>query len=194
MAYGSSQARGQIGAVAMAYTTATTTQDPSCICNIHQSSWKHRILDPLSEARDRTHILMDTSWVHVPCAIKGTPPDLPLLPGAFCHGFLLSGMLSALFQILPTVQVSLSNPPRVWMISSRLWWYFHIFRTPRGWPCFLTWGSLVHQSLSWGSWLRRFLVLPQNFWFLEFPLWFSGNKPDWYPWGCRFDPRPCSVD
>ena len=42
MAYGGSQARGPIGAVA--------------------SSWQYRILNPLS--KDRTHILMDTSQVH----------------------------------------------------------------------------------------------------------------------------------
>ena len=33
-AYGSSQARGQIGAVALAYTTATATPDPSLICDL----------------------------------------------------------------------------------------------------------------------------------------------------------------
>ena len=46
-----------------AYTTATATQDPSCIFDLHHSSRQHRILNPLSEARDRTPILMDTSWV-----------------------------------------------------------------------------------------------------------------------------------
>ena len=35
-----------------AYTTVTATQDPSHICDLHHSSRKHRILDPLSEARD----------------------------------------------------------------------------------------------------------------------------------------------
>ena len=35
-----------------AYTTATATWDPSHICNLHRSSWQHRILNPLSEARD----------------------------------------------------------------------------------------------------------------------------------------------
>ena len=43
-AYGSSQARGQIGAAACQPTPQ-----------------QHRILNPLSEARDRTHALMDTS-------------------------------------------------------------------------------------------------------------------------------------
>ena len=27
---------------------------------------------------------------------------------------------------------------------------------------------------------------------VEFPLWLSGNKPNYYPPGCRFDPWPCS--
>ena len=35
----------------LVYTTATATQDPSCICELHHSSWQCRILNPLSEAR-----------------------------------------------------------------------------------------------------------------------------------------------
>ena len=46
-----------------AYTTATATQDPSCICDLHHSSQQRRILNPLSRAGDGTHILMDTSQV-----------------------------------------------------------------------------------------------------------------------------------
>ena len=45
----------------LAYTTAIATQDPSCVCNQHHSSRQRRILNPLSEARDRTCILMDAS-------------------------------------------------------------------------------------------------------------------------------------
>ena len=41
-----------------AYTTATSMQDPSCMCNLHHSSWQCQILNPLSEAKDQTHILM----------------------------------------------------------------------------------------------------------------------------------------
>ena len=37
-----------------AYITATAKWNPSCVCNLHQSSWQRRILIPLSEARDRT--------------------------------------------------------------------------------------------------------------------------------------------
>ena len=47
----------------LAYTTATATPDASCICNLHQSSQEHQILDPLSEARDRTCVLMDASQI-----------------------------------------------------------------------------------------------------------------------------------
>ena len=34
-----------------AYTTATATQDPRCICNLHHSSGQLQILNPLSKAR-----------------------------------------------------------------------------------------------------------------------------------------------
>ena len=64
MAYGSSQAGGQIETQLLAYTTATAMQDLSCVCHIHHSSWQRQISDPLSEARDRTHILMDTNHIH----------------------------------------------------------------------------------------------------------------------------------
>ena len=47
----------------LAYATVTAMLDPSRICRLHSSSRQHRILNPLSEAKDRTAILMDTSWV-----------------------------------------------------------------------------------------------------------------------------------
>ena len=43
------------------YATAIPTLDPSHICDLHHSSQQHRILNPLSKARDQTHNLM------VPC-------------------------------------------------------------------------------------------------------------------------------
>ena len=46
-----------------AYTTATAMSDPSLICNLHHSSQQCRILNPLSEARDQTHILLNPSQV-----------------------------------------------------------------------------------------------------------------------------------
>ena len=47
----------------LAYTTATATRDLSCIIDLHHSPGQCWVLNPLSEARDRTHILMDASQV-----------------------------------------------------------------------------------------------------------------------------------
>ena len=47
-----------------AYATAIATWDLSRICDLHHSSWQCQILNSLREARDRTHVLMDTSWIH----------------------------------------------------------------------------------------------------------------------------------
>ena len=60
MAYGGSQARGQIEAVATGLRHShIATSDPSQICNLHNSSRQCRILNPLREARDQTDVLMD---------------------------------------------------------------------------------------------------------------------------------------
>ena len=49
-----------------AYTTATATRDPSCICDLHCSLLQHGILIPLSEASDQTLILTDTMLDSLP--------------------------------------------------------------------------------------------------------------------------------
>ena len=72
-AFGSSQARGQIGTIAAGLPHSPSNQDPSRVCNLQHSSQKCRILNPLSKVRDRTHIFMDTSWICFPCTITGTP-------------------------------------------------------------------------------------------------------------------------
>ena len=46
-----------------AYTKAMAKRDPSCIFDLHHNSQQCWILNPLSKARDRTHISMDPSWV-----------------------------------------------------------------------------------------------------------------------------------
>ena len=55
----------------LAYTTATATQNPSWVSDLHRSSWQW-ILNPLSEARDWTQVLTDTSWVCYHWATTGT--------------------------------------------------------------------------------------------------------------------------
>ena len=47
----------------LVYATAIVTRDPSHVCGLHHSSRQCWILNPLSQARDGTHILMDTSWI-----------------------------------------------------------------------------------------------------------------------------------
>ena len=56
----------------LAYTTATAMPDLSLICDLHHSSQHRRILNPLSEARDQSYVLMGTSWVHFHCTAMGT--------------------------------------------------------------------------------------------------------------------------
>ena len=67
-AYGSSQARVWIGAAA----TANTGSEPCLwpIPQLHYNLQPH--LNPPSEARDRTCILPDTSWVLHPLSHSGT--------------------------------------------------------------------------------------------------------------------------
>ena len=45
---------------------------PSCICDLHHSSQQLRILNPLSEGRDRTCILMDACQFRFCWATRGT--------------------------------------------------------------------------------------------------------------------------
>ena len=87
VAYGSSQARGQIGIGAAAAGLSHSHPDPSCTWDLHHSSWRCWIPSPLSEARDQTRVLMDTSRIRFSCATMGTP----------CPGQLL--MLTFLKQI-----------------------------------------------------------------------------------------------
>ena len=57
----------------MAYTTVTATQDPGLVLDLHRNSRQCQILNPLSEARDRTCTLTDGSWVRYLWATMGTP-------------------------------------------------------------------------------------------------------------------------
>ena len=70
-AYGSSQARGLIGAAAASLRHSHSNMDLSCSCN-HRLQ-QCQIFNPLSEAGDQTHILVDISGVLNPLATKGIP-------------------------------------------------------------------------------------------------------------------------
>ena len=79
--YGGSQARGPVGATALAYITAAATSDLSHVFHLHHSS--QQILNPLSEASDRTRNLMVPSRIRFCCAITGTPESALLLSEPF---------------------------------------------------------------------------------------------------------------
>ena len=61
-----------------AYTTATATamRDQSHVCDLWNSSRQRQIPNPQCEARDRTHILMDTSRIRLCCAPMEISPTL----------------------------------------------------------------------------------------------------------------------
>ena len=71
--YGGSQLGVESELQLLACTTATATQELSCVFDLHHSSRQHRILNPLSEARDRTCNLIVPRWIHFRCATTGTP-------------------------------------------------------------------------------------------------------------------------
>ena len=69
VAYGGPRPGVELELQLLPYTTATATQDPDCSS---QQCW---ISDPLSKARDRTRILMDTNWICFPWTSTGTPQE-----------------------------------------------------------------------------------------------------------------------
>ena len=90
------------------YATATAAWDLSHVCDLHHSSQKFQILDPLSEARDRTHILMDTSWICFHCTTTGTPGtiscSLPQFQCLFSTLYLCQLILSPSLDTLTQIQ------------------------------------------------------------------------------------------
>ena len=71
-AYGSSRLGVELELQLLAYITATATWDLSRVCDLHCNSQQRWTLNPLSNARDRTYFLMDTSWICYHCATMGT--------------------------------------------------------------------------------------------------------------------------
>ena len=79
----SSQARGLIRVIVPAYTIATATPAPRCICSLHHSPQQCQILNPLSKAGDWTCNLMVPNQIHFNWATMGTLVIFFLMPGIF---------------------------------------------------------------------------------------------------------------
>ena len=105
----------------LTYTTAIATWDPSHICSLHHNSQQCQIPDPLSKAKDQTHILMDASRINFSCATVGT-----LL---VCSSYLaFSKKNLALIRVsLCPVLVLPSHSSDHWVLSSSV--YLSIFST-----------------------------------------------------------------
>ena len=67
-----------------AYATATETWDLSCIWDLHHSSWKCWILNPLTKPGDQTCSLMSTSQNRFHWATTGTPQNFVILMKSTC--------------------------------------------------------------------------------------------------------------
>ena len=81
-AYGSSQARSQIGATAAGLSHSHNNVGSKPGLRPASQLTASQILNPLSEARDQTRNLMDTSWIHFCYTTTGTA--LNILRGFFC--------------------------------------------------------------------------------------------------------------
>ena len=64
-----------------AYNIATATPGPSCNCELHCSFRQCQILNLLTEARDPTHILINTSPVLNPLSHNGNSQKVVLTLG-----------------------------------------------------------------------------------------------------------------
>ena len=92
------------------YTTATAMQDPSPICDLYHSSRQRQILNPVSDTRDRTHVLLDTSRVHYRWATTGTPSLI--LTYIFFSSYNCDPSLSYTHQTPLPLRSSFTNSPK----------------------------------------------------------------------------------
>ena len=83
----------------LAYTTATATPDLSHVFDLHHSSWPRWILHPLSEARNRTRILMDPRQGLNPLSHHRNSRELgfPKPSSGFSHGAFIISVTLFLF-------------------------------------------------------------------------------------------------
>ena len=117
-----------------AFTTATATQYPSHVCDLHHSRRQcPGILNPLSEARDRTCVIVDTSQICSRCTRMVTPE------GSRIREFCMKGV---------AFKLSLSTRTKSYIREEFLsFFFFFFFAHTRGMQKFLGQESnLCHSS------------------------------------------------
>ena len=105
------------------YAAATAMRDPSHICNLHHSSWQSQILNPLSEARDRTRILMDTSQICNLLSHNWSSTGLPLSKRSQKRGMnkdVIYLHLSIYLSIYPSIYLSYNGILLIRIIFSHI--------------------------------------------------------------------------
>ena len=71
-AYGDSQARGLIGAIAASQSQSHSNAGSKLlVCDLHHGSWQCWILNPMSKARDGTRNVMVPSQLRLPMSHDG---------------------------------------------------------------------------------------------------------------------------
>ena len=76
----------EIGAIAAGvhHSRSYLGSKPRLTCTTAHSSQQYQIPDPLNEARDQTHILMDTGCIRFRCTTMGTA-FIPFYGGVILH-------------------------------------------------------------------------------------------------------------
>ena len=104
MAHGSSQARGQIGAVTAGLHHSHSNTRSKTVCDLHRSSQQCGILNPQSKARDGTLVLM------VLVRFITAEPQRELPPSHFYPGWALGAAGADLGSCPPCGQLRCQQP------------------------------------------------------------------------------------
>ena len=122
-----------------AYATATARPDPCRTCDLRCSLWQPWILNPMNEARDGTHILMDISQVLNPLRYNRSSCNQILNPlchiGNSCHGFSNSS------QVHVDRAASVLKAWQKWMAQSNTGTTAHRHHASRVPTCLILWDN-----------------------------------------------------
>ena len=121
--------------------------DPSLICSLHHSSCQHRILNPLSRARDWTHVLMDTCQICYHWTTMGMPlkPCSWLLYHVVLNEYLLGTCIRLIFCRLPWRLLKVQNYGAGLVGSSgNFYWGSFLKRCTSGVPLWYSWLRIWH--------------------------------------------------